>query len=155
MKVIKSLENRGILIKVTIRNITSQKGGFLSFIRLLIAASLPLMKSKLNPLAKNVLIPLGLSAGMSAAGAAIQKKIYGSSHTSLKMSNWEMEDIMEIVKPLEEPGLLIKGISETIKYETKKEDFFSLLEVINNISWLTGNGVTRAGEGVIRAGQNI
>ena len=66
-----------------------------------------------------------------------------------------MEDIMEIVKPLEEPGLLIKGISETIKYETKKEDFFSLLEVINNISWLTGNGVTRAGEGVIRAGQNI
>ena len=35
-----------------------------------------------------------------------------------------MEDIMEIVKPLEEPGLLIKGISETIKYKTKKEDFF-------------------------------
>ena len=87
MKVIKSLESRGILIKVTIRNITSQKGGFLSFIRPLIAASLPLMKSKLNPLAKNILIPLGLSAGMSAADAAIQKKIYGSSHTSLKMSN--------------------------------------------------------------------
>ena len=44
-----------------------------------------------------------------------------------------MEDIMEIVKRLEEPGLLIKGISETIKYEIKKEDFVSLLEVISNI----------------------
>ena len=30
-----------------------------------------------------------------------------------------MEDIMKIVKSLEESGLLIKGISETIKNETK------------------------------------
>ena len=38
-------------------------------------AGLPLMKSVLIPLAKSALIPLGLSAGMSAADAAIQKKI--------------------------------------------------------------------------------
>ena len=37
-------------------------------------AGLPLMKSVLIPLAKSVLTPLGLSAGMSAADAAIQKK---------------------------------------------------------------------------------
>ena len=40
-------------------------------------AALSLMKSVLTPLAKSVLLPLGLSAGMSAADAAIPKKIYG------------------------------------------------------------------------------
>ena len=54
MKVIKSLENRGILIKETTRKFTSQEGGFLNFIRPLITAGLPLMKSALTPLAKNV-----------------------------------------------------------------------------------------------------
>ena len=38
-------------------------------------AGLPLTKRVLAPLAKSVLIPLGLSAGMSAADAAVQKKI--------------------------------------------------------------------------------
>ena len=78
-------------------------------------AGLPLMKSVLTPLPKNVLLPLGLSTGMSAADAAIQKKIYGSGTTALVISNEEMEDIMKIVKSLEESGLLIKGISETIE----------------------------------------
>ena len=41
-------------------------------------AGLPLMKSLLTALAKSVLIPLGLSAGMSPAVAAIQKENYGS-----------------------------------------------------------------------------
>ena len=36
------------------------------------------MKHVLTPLAKSVLIPLGLSGGMSATDATIQKKIYGS-----------------------------------------------------------------------------
>ena len=35
------------------------------------------------PLVKNVLLPFGLSAGMSAADAAIQKKIYASGTTAL------------------------------------------------------------------------
>ena len=82
-------------------------------------AGLPLMKSVLTPLAKSVLLPLTLSAGMSAADAAIQRKMYGSGTTALLISNEEMEDIMKIVKFLEESGLLIKGISETIKNETK------------------------------------
>ena len=78
-------------------------------------AGLPLMKSVLTTLPKNVLLPLGLSTGMSAGDAAIQKKIYGSETTALVISNEEMEDIMKIVKSLEESGLLIKGISETIE----------------------------------------
>ena len=54
------------------------------------------------------MLPLGLSGGMSAADKAIQKKIYGSGTTAVIISNKEMEDIMKIVKSLEEPGLLVK-----------------------------------------------
>ena len=48
MKVIKSLENRGILLKETTRKITSQKGGILTFLRPLMTAGLPLIKSFLS-----------------------------------------------------------------------------------------------------------
>ena len=47
IKVIKSLENRGILIKGTTRKITSLEGGFLNFLRPLMIAGLPLMTSVL------------------------------------------------------------------------------------------------------------
>ena len=80
-----------------------------------------LMKNVLTPLAKSVLIPLGLTAAASATDAAIQKKIYGSGATELIISNEEMEDIMKIVKLLQESELLIKWISETIKNETKEQ----------------------------------
>ena len=73
MKLIKSLENRGTLLKGATRKITSQEGGFLNFLRPLITAALLLMKNVLTPLAKSVLLPLGLSAVMSAADTAIQK----------------------------------------------------------------------------------
>ena len=98
IKVIKSLENRGILLKGTTRKITGQEGGFLSFRRSLITAGLPLMKSVLTPLAKSVLLPFGLSVAMSATDVAIQKKIYRSGTTALIISNEEIEDIMKIAK---------------------------------------------------------
>ena len=68
-----------------------------------------------------VLLPLGLSAWLSAADTAIQKKIYGSGTTALIILDEEMEDIMKIVKSFEESGLLVKGISEAIKNETKEQ----------------------------------
>ena len=71
VKVIKSLENRGILLKGSTRKITSQEGGFLNFLRPLMTAGLLLIKSVLTPLAKVVLIPLGLWAGKSEADASI------------------------------------------------------------------------------------
>ena len=43
VKIIRSLENRGILLKGTIRKITSQDGEFLSFLRPSMTAVLPLM----------------------------------------------------------------------------------------------------------------
>ena len=72
------------------------------------------------------MIPLGLWAGISTAYAAIQKKIYRSDKTTLIVLNKEMEDVIKIVKSLEESRLLIKGLRETIKNEinNKKEDFF-------------------------------
>ena len=161
MKVIKFLENRGILLKGTTRKTTSQEGRLLSFLRSLMTAGLPLMKSVLTPLAKSVLLPLELSAGMSAVDAAIQKTIYGSGATALITSNEEMEDIMKIVKSLEESGLLVKRISETIKNETKKQKGRFLPMLLGTLAAsllenaLTGKGVIRASGGVIRAGQDF
>ena len=124
-------------------------------------AGLPLMKSVLTLLAKSVLLPLELSVGMSAADAAIQKKIHGSGSTALITSNEEMEDIMKIVKSLEESGLLIKGIFEIIKNKTKeqkRELLWMLLGILAASllrSVLTWKGVIRAGEGTIRGGENF
>ena len=87
LKVIKSSENRGILLKGTTRKMTSQRGRFLNFLRPLMTTGLPLMKVVLMPLAKSVLLPLRLPAGMSAADAAIQKKIYGAGTTALIILN--------------------------------------------------------------------
>ena len=78
-------------------------------------AGVPLMKIALTSLAKSVLLPFGLSVGMSAADADIQKKIYGSGTTALVNSNEEVEDLMKIVTSLEQSRLLITWISETIK----------------------------------------
>ena len=119
------------------------------------------MKSVLTPLAKNVLLPSALSAGMSAADAARQKKIYGPGTTALIISNEEMKDIMKIVKSLEESESLIKGISETIKNEAKeqKRGFIPMLLGILAASILgsplTGRGLIRAGEGTIKAVENF
>ena len=65
------------------------------------------------------MLPLGLSAEMSAADSAIQKTIYVSRTTALIISNEEMDAIMKIAKLLEESGLLIQGISEKVKNEAK------------------------------------
>ena len=54
IKVIKSLENRGILLKGTTRKITSHEGEFVIFLGPLMTADLQLIKSVLNALAKSV-----------------------------------------------------------------------------------------------------
>ena len=101
-----------------------QSGGFLGR-RLgpLLKTGLPLMKSVKKPLAKSVLIPLGLTASASAADAGIHKKILGSGHnnTTLIISNDEMDGILKIVKSLEDSGVLLKGVSETIQNEAKEQ----------------------------------
>ena len=76
---------------------------------------LPLIKNVTKPLAKSVLIPLGLTAAASAADAGIHKKILGSgNNTTLIISNKDMEDLIKIVKSLEDSGLLLKGVTESV-----------------------------------------
>ena len=60
------------------------------------------MKNVLTLLIKSVLLPLELKTTTSEIDAAIQNKIYGPGITTLKISNEEMEYIMEIVKYREE-----------------------------------------------------
>ena len=53
----------------------------------------------------------------ASADAGIHKKILGSGHnnnTTLIISNDEMDDTLKIVKSLEDSGVLLKGVSETI-----------------------------------------
>ena len=96
IKIIKSLENRGISLKGTTRNITSQEGVFLNFLKLLTTAGFLLTKIVLATLAKIFLIPLGLTASGSAADAAIQKKTYGwGTTTALIILNEEVKDIIK------------------------------------------------------------
>ena len=72
-----------------------------------------------------------------------------------------MEDIMKIVKSLEESGLLIKGISETIKNETKEQKRGFLPKFLGKLAAsiskyaLAGWGTIRAVERTFRAGQNF
>ena len=73
-----------------------------------------------------------------------------------------MQDLLKIVKSLEDSGILLDGISETVKNEVKdqKRGFLSMLlgtlgaSLLGDLltKSLTGRGVIRAGEGTIRAG---
>ena len=96
---------------------------------ILLKTGLSFMKSVIQPLAKSALIPLGLTAAALAADARIYKKILGSGHNAtLIISDDEMEDILKIVKSLEDSELLLKGVSETInKVKEQKGGFLSML----------------------------
>ena len=80
----------------------------------LLKTGLPLIGNILKPLAKNVLIPLGLTAAASAIDAAIHKKMLRPGTTSSIILNEEMNDIMKILKSL------VKQLK--MKQKNKKED---------------------------------
>ena len=137
-------------------------GGFLGrLLGPLLRTGLPLMKIVIKPLAESVFVPLGLTAAASVADAGIHKKILGSGHnnTTLIISNNEMHDILKIVKSLEDSGVLLKGVSEKIQNEAKKQrgGFLSILlgtlgaSLLGDLltKTLSGKGVIRGGEGVI------
>ena len=149
------------LSKIQLHKI-GQWGGFLSkLLGPLLYTGLPIITNVLEPLAKSILIPLGLTTAASATDAANHKKRFVSSFIILIISNEEMEDIMKIVKPLEDSGLLIKVVHETIKNEPKEQKgrFLSMLlgtlgtSLLGNL--LTGKGTITASEGTIRASENF
>ena len=117
------------------------------------------MKNANKPLAKSVLIPLGLTPAASAVDVGIKKKkkILGSVNTTLLVSNDELEDIIKVVESLEDSSLLLKGVIETIQNEAKEQkgEFLSMLlgtlgaSLLGNI--FPSKGVNIAGEGIVRA----
>ena len=97
-------------------------GGFLGkLLKLLVKTRLPLIKNVLKPLVKSILIPLVLTAATSATDAAIHRKMFGYGNTKLIISKKEMNNIMDIIHSLEESGLLINGVSQTIKNKAKEQ----------------------------------
>ena len=132
------------------------------------------MKNVITPLAKSVLIPLGLTAAASGPDAGIHKKILGLvNNTTLIISNKDMDDLVKIVKSLEDSGLLLKGITESVQNEIKEQKggFLSMLLGTLGASLLgslltskgafharkrvnkKGKGIHRAGQGIVRAGE--
>ena len=150
-------------IKLSKAQITKiiQSDGFLG--SLLSKLASPLMKVA-APSAKNVLAPLGITATASAIDAGIQKKIHGSGTTTLIISDEEMNDIIKIVQALEDSNTLLKGLTNTIRNETKEQKgrFLSMLlgtlgaSLLGNL--LAGKGIARAGaennkgKEIVRAG---
>ena len=77
--------------------------------------------------------------------------------------NDQINDIIKIVKSLEDSGFLLKGVTETVQNKAKEQKggFLSMLlgtlgaSLLGNI--LTGQGINRAGKGkgINRAGEGI
>ena len=90
----------------------------------LLKTELPLIINIFKSLAKSVLIPIRLMVAESATDTAINKEMFESGFTTLIISNEEMNDIMKIVKSIEESGLLLKGVYETVTKQNIKKDGF-------------------------------
>ena len=114
----------------------------------LLNTGLPLVESVIQPLAKSILIPSGLTAAASAADA----EIVSGHNTTLLISNDEMKDILKIVKPLDDSELLLGGVSKTIKNEAKEQKGGFIKMLIGTLgaslleNMLADKGVIRAGE---------
>ena len=128
-----------------------QSGGFLSrLLGQLLKTGLSLIKNVIQLLAKGVLIPLGLTAATSAADAGIQKRILSSRTTNLIISNEEMNDTIKIAQALEDSNILLKGVTKTIKNETKEEKGVFLSKALGALgASLLGNLL--AGKGIVKA----
>ena len=119
-------------------------GGFLGRpLGLLLKTNLSLIASVLKPLAKSVLLRLGLWAAAVATDAPIHNKMFGSGMTTIIIFSKEMNEIMKMIESLEESGLLIKGVSKTIKN----------VGLLGNM--LADKGVMKFGVGTMRAGQDF
>ena len=139
-----------------------QSGGFLGrLLGPLLKTGLSLISNVIKPLAKSVLIPLGLTAAASAVDAGIHKNILGSRNmTTLIISNNKIENVIKRVKSLEDSGLLAEVETAQNEVKEQKGGFLSMLlgtfgaSLLGNI--LAGRGIYRAGkgkeEGIVRAG---
>ena len=74
-----------------------------------------------------------------------------------------MEDLIKLVKSLEDSGLLLKCVTESVQIEVKKQKGGFLIMLLGTLgasllgNLLTGKGIHRAGKGkgIHRAGEGI
>ena len=74
-----------------------------------------------------------------------------------------MEDIIKIIKSLEDSGLLLRGVTETVQNEVKEQKvgFLSMLlgtlgaSLLGNPLTGKGKGINRKGKGINRTGKGI
>ena len=95
------------------------------------------------PLAKHILAPIGITAAASVIDAGNQKKIHGSGNTTLIISNKEINNIMKIVQLLEYSNILLKGVTKTIKSETKEQKRAFLSMFLRTLGELVRKHVSR------------
>ena len=118
-KIINNMSADIKLSKAQIKNIIMSGTGLGSILGRL----LPKLVKPALSIGKNILAPLGLSAAMSDADAGIQRKTHGygsKSGTTVKFSNDEINDMINISKALENSDVLMKGVTETFKNDIKK-----------------------------------
>ena len=93
------------------------------------------------PLLKSVIKPLG---ALGLTDPAIHKKVLGKgNHTTLLISHDDLNDLLKVIKSLENSGILLDGITETVKNEVKEQKggFLSTLlsvlgsALLSNIIW--------------------
>ena len=131
-----------------------QNDEFLRFLAPLLKSGLPLLKSVMKPLGI-----LGLTAAASATDGAIHKNVL----ITLIISNDDLNDLLKVIESLENSGILLDGITETVKNEVKEQKGGFLIMLLGTLgarllgNILAGKGVIRAGygskgQGTIRAG---
>ena len=119
----------------------------------LLKTGLPLLKSAIKPLCL-----LKLTAASSAINVGVEINIYRSGPvTILIVSNNDIQGNLEMVKSLEDSGVLLKGLPETIHNDVSEEkgSFLSMLlgtlgtSLLGDLltKKLSDNGVIRAGHG--------
>ena len=70
--------------------------------------------------------------------------------TTLIISNDEVNDIIKIVKCLEDSGLLLKGVTERVQKERKRR----FLSILLGTSGASSLGIILTGRAINRAGKN-
>ena len=94
-----------------------QKGEFLRFLAPLLNFGLPLLKSVIKSLGM-----IGLTTAASVTDGAINETILGSgNHTTIIISNDDMQDLLKMVQSIEDSGLLLDGTTETVKMKLKSK----------------------------------
>ena len=153
------------LSNAQLHNIEQSRGYLGRLLRPLLKTRWPVIGNLLKQLVKSVLISLGLTAAASVTDAAIHKKVFGSGNTTLIIYNEEINDIMKIVKSLEESGYWKRRYQNNWKWQKNKQTnkqkrgFHGMLLSTLGASFLgilvAGKGTIRAGEGTIRPGQDF